>query len=145
MSLGSGFFSDYWRNGTSFVEIKVLPSTPSSGVGSKLTSGGVWLVFDGTEPKGVISGKIELPKDVSPKPVNSLNHAFTKLSEAYEPWRISHTGNIYLNIFYREHNNIWYPLETLRDAACANAEQTLLKKGWEEIMSKFAINHGSFS
>jgi hypothetical protein len=81
MSLSSGFFSDYWRNGTSFVEIKVLPSTPSSGVGSKLTSGGVWLVFDGTEPKGVISGKIELPKDVSPKPVNSLSRI-----DCCDPW-----------------------------------------------------------
>ena len=136
VNLSKSYFPN-WYDDTYFVEMKVLPSISSSGVGSKLASGGVWLIFEGTEPKKVISGQIELPKDVSSKPANSLNHALTKLSEAYEPWRMAHTGNIYLNVFYREQNNVWYPLDTLRDAACANAEQALLSKSWKEILRKF--------
>lgn len=54
----------------------------------------------------------------APLMAESLNHAYTKLSERFEPYRRSHTGNAFQLVFYlgvgadREHS--WEPLETLR-------------------------------
>ena len=33
----------------------------------------------------------------------------------FEPWRKSHTGNIYGRIFYKEKNSKWYPIDVLRN------------------------------
>jgi hypothetical protein len=57
-----------------------------------------------------------------------LNHAYTKLSEVFETWRIAHTGNIYYRMLYRERNGIWYPLDILRNAALVNQEQEIALK-----------------
>ena len=57
--------------------------------------GGLWLCLQGTQPKGVITSSIMVPSLGANKLCDSLNHAFTCLSEKFEPWRKSHTGNIY--------------------------------------------------
>lgn len=47
----------------------------------------------------------------------SVNHAYTKLSEKFEPKRRSHTANVFNTILYLpkgQHN--WRPLEELRQA-----------------------------
>lgn len=45
----------------------------------------------------------------------SVNHAYTLLSEVYEPRRMSHTGNVFTKIYYFNVNKrAWEPLEALR-------------------------------
>lgn len=54
----------------------------------------------------------------APFVAESLNHAYTKLSERFEPHRRSHTGNAFELVFYRgvgtNQERTWEPLETLR-------------------------------
>jgi hypothetical protein len=88
------------------------------------------------EAVGLASTSIQLPKKISEKPVASLNHAYTKLSETYETWRISHTGNIYTRILYRESNGNWYPLDVLRNEALDKQEQEIAKALWDLFMGK---------
>lgn len=49
---------------------------------------------------------------------NSLNEAYTRISEAFEPSRRSHTGNIFNCVFF-ERGNCLYPLRELRDELVA--------------------------
>ncbi len=103
-------------------------------------SGGVWLDVQGLQPRGVISSLINLPDCVSSEPATSLNHAFTLLSIKYEPWRKSHTGNIYARIFYKEKNKKWYPLEILRNAAIVKDENLLIRQQWIDIAGKLNLH-----
>lgn len=102
-------------------------------------TGGVWLRLDGIQPKGLSTSRVVVPREVSSDPLNSLNHAFTRLSEEYEPWRISHTGNIYTRVLYEERNGRWYPLEVLRNAAEAQAEHALVQERWRQISEKLGL------
>jgi hypothetical protein len=43
----------------------------------------------------------------------SINHAYSLISQAYEPHRISHTGNVFSKVFYKD-GPVWKPLEALR-------------------------------
>ena len=98
---------------------------------------------EGPKAVGLQSTRISLPEVVSDKPVNSLNHAFTKLSETYEPWRISHTGNVYQRFLYKEKDGRWYPLELLRNAALAKKEQEIAYQLWQDFMERMAANTAS--
>jgi len=102
--------------------------------------GGVWLRVEGLEPKNVISSSIELPEAIEANAADSLNHAFTILSEIYEPWRKSHTGNIYQRVFYQERNNKWYPIDVLRKAKEATEEHRLIREQWARITEKLNFN-----
>lgn len=45
----------------------------------------------------------------------SINHAYTLISQAFEPDRSSHTGNAFTKVFYFDNRrNIWQPLKALR-------------------------------
>src|SRR5579885_2065681 len=57
--------------------------------------GCLWLELVGLEPTGLESSTVNLPKGLDIESSISVNHAFTLLSERLEPWRKSHTGNIY--------------------------------------------------
>lgn len=48
------------------------------------------------------------------KIASSINNACTIISEAFEPKRKSHTGNVFEKCYYQEGDNIWYPLDYLR-------------------------------
>lgn len=48
----------------------------------------------------------------------SINEAYTRISEAFEPSRRSHTGNIFNCVFY-ERGNYLFPLGKLRDEKLA--------------------------
>jgi len=89
-------------------EPKLLPNDESDGL---------CFVFKGIEPVGIQSGVVELPNTHELQPVPSLNQAFTRLSEVFEPWRKAHTGNIYERVFYRATDGHWAPLKELRDCA----------------------------
>lgn len=76
------------------------------------------------------------------EPVSSLNHAFTKLSEVFEPWRISHPGNVYQRFLYKENDSRWCPLELLRDAALAKKEQEIACQLWQDFMKRVSPSGG---
>ena len=98
--------------------------------------GGLKLWLEGMEPRSIESGTVILPKETGLEPVDSLNHAFTRLSELFEPWRKAHTGSIYERVFYLESNSCWYPLKDLRDRALVAAERGLIKKLWERVAAE---------
>lgn len=100
------------------------------------SEGGLKLWLEGMEPRSIESGTVGLPKATGLLPVDSLNHAFTKLSELFEPWRKAHTGSIYERVFYLESNGCWYPLKDLRDRAVVDAERGLIKDLWERVASE---------
>lgn len=95
--------------------------------------GGLKLWLEGMEPRSIESGRVDLPRVKDLEPVDSLNHAFTRLSEVFEPWRKAHTGSIYERVFYREGNGRWYPLKDLRDRALVAAERTVIKQLWDRV------------
>lgn len=124
-------------NCTRFAPIVVGPPGSSFARQRPAKPGGVWLQLEGMQPKGVVVSSVELPKEITSDSFDSFNHAFTKLSEVFEPWRRSHTGNIYTRVLYRESNRKWYPLERLRSAAEATEEHALIKQRWSEFISLF--------
>jgi len=131
----------YWTPrpaGTRFVQITVGPPSAAFARRRPGQSGGVWLQLEGTQPKGVVVSSVVLPDSVSRVAFDSLNHVFTKLSEVFEPWRQSHTGNVYSRVLYREKNEKWYPLERLRRAAEATEEHALIKERWEALVTLFS-------
>lgn len=122
--------------------IRVVLDIPTEAQARRLAekSGGLWLLAQGAKAIGLISTTIRLPNEVSKDPVASLNHAFTKLSEVYEPWRISHTGNVYTRILYKEKNGKWYPLDLLRNAALDKKEQEIAQSLWLDFLAKTTRN-----
>jgi hypothetical protein len=103
------------------------------------TEGGLALWLEGMEPRYIESGVVNLQKATGLDPVESLNHAFTRLSEVFEPWRKSHTGSIYERMFYSESNNRWYPLRDLRDRALVVAERKVMKQLWERVAAELGM------
>ena len=97
-------------------------------------------MLEGLSPKGIESGPILLP-DIDfqvefSRTANTLNHALTILSEIYETERISHTGNIYKRVFYKDTNNYWYPIEDLRTDGIDLSEREIVKNIWASVNSK---------
>jgi len=135
MKLGAEYYHTAHGNNTQFVDISLGPATKDQCRRDPEATGGLWLQADGLRIKGLVTSTICVPKEVSEEPLGSLNHAFTRLSEVYEPWRISHTGNIFTRILYQESDDVgtWYPLEVLRKASAATDSQLLAKAAWEDI------------
>lgn len=138
-SIATEHIDNWSTGGLSLVEAKI--SNPSDQQAKKFNSehGGLWLLTEGPKPVGLKSSRIVLPAGISDSPVGSLNHAFTRLSEVYEPWRISHTGNVYQRFLYKERNGLWYPLELLRSAALAKTEQAIAYGLWQDFMARMAL------
>lgn len=133
-------FLDTWNPSTLFfVEVKLAGPDERQARLFDTSQGGLWLMTQGVEAIGLASTTVRLPKEISPHPVASLNHAFTKLSEAFETWRISHTGNIYTRVLYRERNGKWYPLDLLRNEALDKQEKEIAKSLWEAFMAKMTL------
>lgn len=119
--------------------VSVLLGTPTKLQALRKESiGGLWLRLKGTEPVGLESSAVNLPEALKLEPAISVNHAFTALSELYEPWRKSHTGNIYERVFFQESNKIWYPLDTLRKQELAVAEHQIISSLWQEVTRMLA-------
>lgn len=140
-ALGDAYYSTTRSGDTRFVEISIGGPTASQKRHDPKEKGGVWLHVEGLIPKGVSSSTIQLPGDVWDRPADSLNHAFTLLSERYEPWRKSHTGNIYDRMLYQESNGKWYPLNDLRDAAIAKDEHQFLRSQWGQITKTISLHN----
>lgn len=100
---------------------------------------GVWLAFEGFEATRLDSGAIDLPEGLMSEPAISLNHAFTVLSEACEPWRKAHTANIYDRVFYQEQNGFWYPLDDLRQRELASVERKVVQSVWNDVSRQLGL------
>lgn len=102
--------------------------------------GGLWLKVKGLDADKIESSSIALPSGIHSAPAKSLNHAFTILSEIYETQRLSHTGNVYERVFYQEKDGRWCPLDWLRQAELAVAENGLIRAAWDEIANAIGLN-----
>ncbi len=111
-----------------FLPITIGPPTEQQtkqrGLFEEEKEGGLFLRQIGLDRTEILSSSIKLPEGFDPPFAQSLNHAFTLLSERYETHRLSHTGNVYTSMYYQESNGRWYPLDLLREGVRADAEQT---------------------
>ena len=81
---------------TRFVSIHLAGPTAAQQKKAKekeVVHGGLFLMLEGMEPRAIESGMVNLPAVPGLEPVDSLNYAFTRLSEVFEPWRKAHTGS----------------------------------------------------
>ncbi len=121
---------------TRFAPVWLAPVKQKEGeppLSPDMARGGLWLKLKGLEKCELQTSTVRLPEGCAVPTAISLNHAFTVLSERYERHRISHTGNVYARVFYKERNNRWYPLDDLRRGVQAEAERELLASTWQEV------------
>lgn len=117
---------------TRFVSIRLGGPTAAQ-INKKLEKGGLFLMLEGMEPRAIESGMVYLPDVTGLGSADSLNYAFTRLSEMFEPWRKAHTGSIYERIFYLDKDKRWYPLKDLRDRELVKAENRMIKQLWANV------------
>ena len=61
--------------------------------------------------------RVEIPALPS-QPAASINHSCTLISESFEPWRISHTGNVFFKVYAQESSTgEWISLDVWRKQA----------------------------
>jgi hypothetical protein len=130
-------FLDNWSSG----ELCLLPVTigaqdPKKQILNGTNSGGLWMRTKGRDVAGLFTSEIVLPHQITSRKAFSLNTAFTRISEVYEPWRESHTGNIYERFLYEEEDKKLYPLELLQDQALANQEQRIAFSLWKTFLAR---------
>ncbi len=120
-----------------FLAITIGPPTDQQakqrGLFEEEKEGGLFLRQIGLDRTEILSSSIKLPEGFHPPFAQSLNHAFTLLSERYETHRLSHTGNVYTSMFYQESNGRWYPLDLLREGVRADAERQVIHAAWAEL------------
>lgn len=80
------------------------------------------LLIRGSKKSKLVPVKCEITS--LEKVMNSLNSAYTFISEQFEPHRTSHTGNIFSKAYY-EVNGIWFPLDKLRSIKEEKAKEKL--------------------
>jgi len=129
----------------SFIRIKLV-RTEKSILLESTENHGLFIILEGHEVKNIDSPAIQIidiPEEYSDKKyARSLNHAYTIISEIFEPHRISHTGNIYKNIFYNEPKiNQLFPLGDLRDKKIARGGRDILKTLWDKIQIELESIH----
>jgi hypothetical protein len=140
-------YGDLWRelgtttpdldsHDTHFVEIRLAGPNKRQAKLLGTSLGGLWLITEGVEATGLASTTIKLPEKITNDPVASVNHAYTRPSEIFETSRISHTGNIYKRVLYREENGKWYPLDVLRNRALQKVEHKTAQALWTKFMAK---------
>lgn len=134
-------FIDNWSAGQPhFAKVTIGSPTDRHKAKFETRSGGLWLLIEGRDSVGLQSSRISLPEGITDEAAISLNHAFTLLSEVFEPWRKAHTGSVYQRYLYQEKNGHWYPLELLRNGAIAGQEQSIAYDLWQDFLAKIAAN-----
>lgn len=137
LKLSAAYYDAFRSQDTQFVKIRIGPTRSEQGQLLSSNEGGVWLHLQGMQPKRISTSSVIAP--VGRKSFESLNYAFTRLSEIYEPWRMSHTGNIYQRFLYQEKNGKWYPLDVLRNTAMVKKEGTLMRELWSRIAHELGL------
>jgi hypothetical protein len=118
---------------TMFVPVTLGAPDRKKSAGLLPDEGGLWLTVTGLGDCELSSSTVLFPEELAIEPAQSLNHAFTKLSERFETHRLSHTGSVYSRVFYLESNGYWYPLESLKNAALVRTEHSVLAASWKAI------------
>lgn len=136
--IATGAIENWNYSPLSFYELTIGPATDKQAQDFNTSNGGLWLYVQGGKAKGLRSSQFEFPDCVSTENATSLNHAFTILSEVYEPWRLSHTGNAYDRFLYQETDEKWYPLSLLRDFTLAKAEQKIAFDLWQRFLAEMS-------
>ncbi len=139
LALPADYYHSLRAGNTQFLQVTIGGPTAAQLARDPATTGGVWLEYLGLQPKAITTSTVQVPKEVSAEALDSLNFAFTRLSECYEPWRKSHTGSIYTRFLYQERNNKWYPLEVLRNGPEAQNEQTLIQEKRRQIKAVLGL------
>ena len=89
----------------------------------------LFLLLRGTKKAQLRGGACEIPA-LDREKAGSLNHAYTLVSERFQPSRRSHTGNVFRVVFYREPDKEgkerWRRLADLRDRHEAEYEREAL-------------------
>ena len=85
------------------------------------------LKLKGTKKAALVKCKCNIP--ALEKDASSLNHAYTLLSREFEPDRISHGGNVFLNCYYYDEDNFWRNLDDKRETHMASFEYEHLIQG----------------
>jgi hypothetical protein len=142
-NLGKWFRSRRGSATASFVSISIGPLFPWQDAPDGGVEGGLWLELEGPRSIGLVSSEILLPKVIEADPIKSLNHAFTVLSENFEPQRISHTGNVYEHVLYLESDGLWYPLKLFRDGHIAKIEQGIAHAFWKDLKARLSGSEGN--
>lgn len=131
--LGRWFDNRRFPSYPHFIPIKIGPPLPWQLLPDEGSEGGLWLETQGNRSIQLISSSIVLPIGEESDQIKSLNHAYTVLSEYFEPHRISHTGNVYEQVLYQEQNGLWYPLKLFRDGEIADEEHAMAKAFWTDL------------
>lgn len=126
-----------------FVDVFLGPADTQQQKLFSSDKGGLWLQTQGIEAIGLASSQINFPDVLKIPPVASLNHAYTRLSELFESWRISHTGNIYKQVYYQERNGKWHPLEILRSKTMNKEEAQIASGLWNDFMARMKPSNSS--
>lgn len=90
------------------------------------------LQLRGTKPAKLIDCKCSIPaleglldKDKQPF---SVNQAYTRISEHFEPHRLSHAGNVFNLVYFYDTKLGWQPLSIQRDRCQAKHERQVATK-----------------
>ena len=83
----------------------------------------------GSKPPRLAPAKCYIP--ALQENASSVNHAYTKISERFEPKRLSHTGNVFQKVLFHD-GNFWKPLDVLR----IRAESAALSRSKESPASR---------
>jgi hypothetical protein len=110
-----------------------MKPTPSKFPIKVTPDGAGYFVLDKAGKGSFTSGAIKLPECLELDTPRSLNHAYTLISELIETNRQSHTGNIYKQVFYKESDEQWYPLDKLRNPNKLDIDTSIVSKLWADI------------
>ncbi len=89
-----------------------LPGFPGAGVAFELMDDQMILLRE-TKNSALLPCKCWIPS--LNQDAKSINHAYTLISQEYEPHRISHTGNVFSKVYYDDDSsNRWKPLKARR-------------------------------
>ncbi|WP_435198961.1 hypothetical protein [Qipengyuania sp. 902] len=121
-----------------FVEVHLSSPSPHQSTFLSSDRGGLWLRVQGVSAIGLGCSGVTLPACLSARPAQSLNHAYTVLSEIFEPWRTSHTGSVYRHVFYREADGSWHPLRLLRDSYLSEKSHQIAHELWQQMLHRSA-------
>lgn len=129
-----GHFSRYFNVANYvFVSVELVKPDPTRYIAKINPEGGGWFVLDKAGKGTFTCGAIKLPEPLELKTPKSLNHAYTLLSQLLETNRLSHTGNVYKQVFFKESDEQWYPLDKLRNPSKLDNSESVVSMLWSEI------------
>jgi hypothetical protein len=70
----------------------------------------------------------------------SINSALQAISEIYEPQRASHGGKVYDYVFFYDHDDLWKPLEILRERLYLPLAPQLEPQNWNPLPANLDQN-----